>query len=505
MISPPLKHGHFRESCRGSTTLYLEPSHPSFPIPFSIDTAVFVRPRLGDEGSKGMLAMPPIKTQMLQAWALPALCPVPAKAATVRLSSTLEQGSRQDSVNSDDQGRTHRRTSSDGAELSPHLAIQLVELYIEEIHDRTQSIFHAATLRAKVKNDDISSALLYALCAMGSKFCADPDRAGLEARLTEVAKHLLQADLENICVENIQTCMILASLSAGNCRIQSQALYLRIASSMAEILRLHSPYTNSPIIQQEISRKIWWSLYFADRLCFSGLGLRCRIENVDNHCTLPMDELIFRSLPPDIEQGSILTWKPGIWAQLVKLSHHLVPIEDLNRRVATGVKDASKMDLELESLKHQLEAWSRLLSPEMQMSIQNVIRQEQNGFGGAFITLHLTYHHFSTLLYFRFLEGGQCSSADSSGYITLCKHHASSFSSLLHLSRQMKGCRANCPTIAHMTAVSSSVLVHSLLFDEPEDLHTARQELKTNFEALIDLQNYWPATEAMVNADPVPI
>jgi hypothetical protein len=144
-----------------------------------------------------------------------------------RLSSTLEQGSKKESVNSDDQGRTHRRTSSDRADLSPHLAIQLVELYIEEIHDRTQSIFHAATLRAKVKNDDISSALLYAICAMGSKFCADSDSAGLEARLTEVAKHLLQADLENICVENIQTCMILANLSAGNCRIQSQALYLR--------------------------------------------------------------------------------------------------------------------------------------------------------------------------------------------------------------------------------------------------------------------------------------
>lgn len=271
---------------------------------------------------------------------------------------------------------------------------------------------------------------------------------------------------------------------------------------MAEILHLGSPHPDAPIIQREISRKIWWSLYFSDRLCFSALGLRCRIEAVDDQCTLPMDELIFRSLPSDAGQGSIITWKPGIWAQLIKLAHHLVPIEDLNR---PGVEDASKIDIELESLKHKLEAWSRLLPLEMQMSIQNLIRQEQNGFGGAFVTLHLTYHHFSTLLYFRFLEDRQGSSADSSGYIALCKHHASSFSSLLHLSRQIKGCIANCPTIAHMTAVSSSVLVHSLLFGGPEDLQTARQELKTNFEALIDLQNYWPATEAMVTAAPVPM
>lgn len=121
----------------------------------------------------------------------------------------------------------HHRASGDGTDLPLHLAIRLVELYLEEIHDRTQSIFHAVTLRAKVKQQDISNALLYAICAMGSKFWANPERAGFELRLTEAAKRLLHADLENICVENIQTCMILANLCAGNCFIQSQALYLR--------------------------------------------------------------------------------------------------------------------------------------------------------------------------------------------------------------------------------------------------------------------------------------
>jgi hypothetical protein len=56
-----------------------------------------------------------------------------------------------------------------------------------------------------------------------------------------------------------------------------------------------------------------------------------------------------------------------------------------------------------------------------------------------------------------------------------------------------------------MTAVSSSVLVHNLLFGDPEDLQTVRQELKTNFEALIELQNFWPATEAMVTSASVPL
>lgn len=65
-------------------------------------------------------------------------------------------------------------------------------------------------------------------------------------------------------------------------------------------------------------------------------------------------------------------------------------------------------------------------------------------------------------------------------------------------SRQMQGCEANYPTIGHMTAVSSSVLLHTMLFGDQQELLTARRELSANFEALVELQQYWPATEAMV-------
>lgn len=142
---------------------------------------------------------------------------------------TLAQaaGRESESTSFEDQARAYRHSSRHGAGLPKHLATQLVDLYLEEVHDRTQSIFHAATLRAKVDDESISSALLYAICAMGSKFWTEPEERNLELRFTEAAKSLLLADLENICVENTQTCLILANLSAGNARVQSQALYLR--------------------------------------------------------------------------------------------------------------------------------------------------------------------------------------------------------------------------------------------------------------------------------------
>lgn len=83
-------------------------------------------------------------------------------------------------------------------------------------------------------------------------------------------------------------------------------------------------------------------------------------------------------------------------------------------------------------------------------------------------------------------------------YVARCKHHASSFSSLLQLSRQLEGCVSNCPTVGHMTTVSSSVLLHTMLFGDADELPRARRELSANFEALVELQRYWPATSALV-------
>jgi hypothetical protein len=105
--------------------------------------------------------------------------------------------------------------------------VELVEHYLDKVHDRPHSLFHPPTLWARLHNDDVGSALLFAICAIGSKFSADPDRRSLETRLTVEAKRLLQADLENICLENMQACILVATLSAGNCETSSEALFVR--------------------------------------------------------------------------------------------------------------------------------------------------------------------------------------------------------------------------------------------------------------------------------------
>ncbi|KPM41922.1 hypothetical protein AK830_g4670 [Neonectria ditissima] len=381
--------------------------------------------------------------------------------------------------------------------LSWDMAVEFVDYYLGKVHGRPHCIFHPGTVRAQLRNRSIRAGLLYALCAIGSKFSPLPDRRVLEARLTAEAKRLVQADLENACIENVQACVLLALLTAGNCQTSSAALFARVATGMSEIIHLDSQPESSSFIVRETSLRIWWSLYVIDRWCFSGFGLPRHMDYVDICSPLPMDDSIFDSLEHDQ-----LTFKAprqsGIFGHMIILVHQFGPIQDINRTIAQGSMDAAELGQRVERIGRRLESWRETLPADIQMTVQNLHSQQQDGQGGAFVALHLAYHHFSTLLYFHFLEQQQSTSSASGEYASRCKSHASSFSSLLHLSRQMKGCEPNYPNVGHMTTVSSSVLVHTLLFGDLQELQKARRDLNMNFEGLLELQKYWPLIESMV-------
>jgi hypothetical protein len=267
------------------------------------------------------------------------------------------------------------------------------------------------------------------------------------------------------------------------------------------IMDLASVAVHGTPIESETARRIWWSLYIADHWCFVGLGIASRNENCGGTCDLPMNDMAFHSLMSP-ERSSVTPHKPGLWAHMVSLVRLFGPIQDLNRRAAKGGIDTIELDDAVHLLGQQLQTWLDMLPPEIRMSVQNLSTHQRNGLGGLFISLHLSYHHYSTLLYFRFLEKRQASCDSYRVHVACCKHHASNFSNLLHLSRQMKGCEASYPTIGHMTTVSSSVLVHNLLFGELDEIQKAREELNANFEALVELRKYWPTTSAMVFPSP---
>ena len=114
-----------------------------------------------------------------------------------------------------------------GTYLSRGTAIELVDLYLDKFHGVPHSIFHPATLRSLVRDGSLNKALLYALCAIGCKFSGNPDTRHQCTYLTAESKRLLQADISNICIENIQACILIAMLSVGHGDSAFEALFFR--------------------------------------------------------------------------------------------------------------------------------------------------------------------------------------------------------------------------------------------------------------------------------------
>lgn len=274
---------------------------------------------------------------------------------------------------------------------------------------------------------------------------------------------------------------------------------------MALLMKLESIADGGsrPVTVRETARLVCWTLYLSSHRCFSGLGLPCRSDEFRPRCELPMDELAFASLAPD--QASLdAPRRPGLWARMVTLVQLSGPVMEHNRRVADQTPSAPReLDASVARIEERLRDWLGSLPADAQMTVPNLNRHQQEGLGGLFVALHLTFHYYSTLLYFSFLEQGQGGPRQRAGsedcpYIDRCKHHASSFAGILHLSRQLGGCMVSYPGFSHMITVSSAVLLHTLLLGGEGEIRGARRDLNANFEALVELQQPWPATTAVV-------
>lgn len=123
--------------------------------------------------------------------------------------------------------QSHESQTARNPNLSNGTAIELVDLYLDRFDGRPHTIFHPATLRSAVRNRTLNTALLYGICALGCKFSGNPETRDQGLFLAAESKRLLQADISNVCLENIQTCILIAMLSVGHGDSSSETLFFR--------------------------------------------------------------------------------------------------------------------------------------------------------------------------------------------------------------------------------------------------------------------------------------
>jgi hypothetical protein len=266
---------------------------------------------------------------------------------------------------------------------------------------------------------------------------------------------------------------------------------------MAQLLKLSSEDPADDVIVREVKRRVWWSLYLIDRWASAGLGLARQFHIGGLAPRLPMDEVAFVKLVPGIQEDS-QDFQPGLWAHVLSLVKIFGHIQDLNKELVDKDWNAEYFESSVLSLSEQLTEFDRTLPPTLVYTPENLAFQVQRGVGRTFVALHLGYHHYATLLYYQYLDQYRPDTMNRRMYIQRCKYHATSFCELLRTSEEY-GSEAFHNIVGHMTIVSSSVLLHTLLLGEDEELQVARERLESNFRFLVKLKALWPSVDLMVS------
>ncbi|KAL4964607.1 uncharacterized protein BDV14DRAFT_209218 [Aspergillus stella-maris] len=382
--------------------------------------------------------------------------------------------------------------------LSSDARDELIDLYFQIIHDKPHTLFHPASLKSRVQTGSLPDATLFSILALAARFSEDQHIRKQTRSFFQTAKDSFKKTLENVNLDNVHAAALIGNICGVEGEPRGESLFFGIAFCMARILRLPEPDAKDDTIMKETKIRTYWSLYMIDQWSSAGLDTPRQIPDTTQH-PLPMPELEFQRLRQGAQQvNSTRERIPGLWGYMVLLARIFGKIHELHRQLANGRLTNSEMEEKTHDLALQLEEFTQNLPAHMELTRHHLEQHAGVGLGAAFVALHLGYHHYSTLLYFHYLDSTQFEVPNQHLFAARCKYHAAAFSDLLNSSNEVPGCGALYFIVSHMTVISSSALLHTLLFGETGELPDARRRLSYNFQVLLELKQYWPDVDTMI-------
>ncbi|RKL30817.1 hypothetical protein BFJ72_g11382 [Fusarium proliferatum] len=288
-----------------------------------------------------------------------------------------------------------------------------------------------------------------------------------------------------------------------------ESLYGAQAIRMIQLRRLQTSLSTNRL-QREIEIRVWWNVWMWD--CWESAGSCIRQQlTIDPGFPLPMEEHAFEQLDPDSDDSDSITQQDmnasrqrGLWAQMIPFTEVVAPINEIHElTVQNCIPDAELFD-KIERIAEKLETWKLNLPSTLLVTPTNLASYSSTGLGRTLVALHTGYHHFSQLLYYQFLHRSLSTSAGCSPivieYARRCRSHAADLSNLLSLANSTPGCESRWLMVGHLLAISSSIHLHTLLFDDDDDQITGvKKMLKKNFEMMMELRRYWPGIDLAIS------
>lgn len=321
----------------------------------------------------------------------------------------------------------------------------------------------------------------------------------------------------------LQSCMLLHVIAFVEGDMQSQSSYGALAIQMVQHLGLPRKLSSDRIQRETEIRSrttcliygsllihwaVWWTIWSMDNWSAAASSVpRQLIAELD--FPRPMEEIAFDQLIPGsqysedfatAEDGQLLH-NLGLWNQMIPLTQVICQIDELHGMTVMNSRPEVEIYETVQKIASSLDSWVLRLPEQLKYTPENLSRYSKLRHGRTFIALHLGFHHHSQLLYYQFLHRVPRSVINpktelDSIYANRCKEHAAKLSDILWEANSTPGHECFWIVNDHLLVISSSIHLHTLLFDESNtEISTAKAMLERNFEMMMKMRQFSPSLE----------
>lgn len=410
------------------------------------------------------------------------------------------------------------------------------DAYFEHCHNRPYSLFHEASLKAKLASGQVPHALVFAILASAARYPTDKSLPSRSMATTNYAIESWKAlvlpwngieDCMGISI--VQTILLLAVIDYTDGKTQGSWIKVGLAIRIIQDFGLmREPDAWLSVAEQEERRRVFWSFYVCDKLM--SCGREKPLAMLDENCKvrLPSGEDEFRSekfwrptptlteVHGDLVGGNTMPLSP--FAMTVRMASVLGQCT----RYTLGEQGASPQEIQVPwSQSSQLSTiHATLLQIEsdfrLNIPLTETIQQESTHKDGTIdqqkaaplifsrTLFHLCHCLLRHPIVFRRRLFNYRSQAPLSFLVhalDTCRTHARALISLMQEVKQMKS-KALWSTgdpfygyCVMMAATILSLFVHS---SDPTIADDARHYLDISMHLLEDLSNLWRSSGSMV-------
>ena len=279
----------------------------------------------------------------------------------------------------------------------------------------------------------------------------------------------------------------------GQGNIHGKYVYVGIARLHAQLV----PFENlTDMILREEHRRTWLSIHIASHWSASDMAME-PLSFFDEPSYRPkIDDAEFHTSGPSLSEGLVSSPpKYGMWAQMAQTLNIYTKINILIRRLSQKSISFPEYCDDADILERDLDQWAEHLPSALIYNYENLMHMVDKGVGKIFLSMHIGYYHFRQMLLFPFLDF-RLSQSVARNRAVKCKESASIISDILRASETTPDCRMMYFIYGHIAVVSSSVQLHTLLFNDNQlERNLARDGLISNFQYLMSLKSYWPVVD----------